>query len=58
MSHGNPRHLKRNRRKEKRPQPMKVAAKALTVGLIGELAQPLHRIAWSQAIAEVQTTKT
>jgi hypothetical protein len=57
MSHGSPKHRKRDRKqREKRPrllQPKpKVAAKVLTAGLIGALAQPLRTIAFAEAIKE------
>jgi hypothetical protein len=65
MSHGSPRHLKcnRNRRKEKRPQlpdpeptVEPIAAKVSTRGLLFALAQPLHMIAWSQAVEDLRKT--
>jgi hypothetical protein len=66
MSHGFPRHRKRDRRcKEKRPQlpqsklTESIAVKAPTAGLIGELGQSLHALAFAEAIKELQSaTKT
>jgi hypothetical protein len=49
---------KRRHAQRPQPQPKPTTKPSATSGLIGELAQPLHTIAWSQAIAEVQTTKT
>jgi hypothetical protein len=59
MSHGSPRHRKRNRRKEKRPQLPQpkptIAAKASpTTGLIAELAKPTSAIAFAEALNEIQ----
>ncbi len=61
MSHGHPRHLKRNRRnrREKRPQlpqpkPTISANAAPTAGLISELARPTRAIAFAEALTEIQ----